>query len=107
MARLAEEQGDKVAAQRDLIEAVTIDPHNARALTALGKLREESGDTGQALTNYQRSLAFNRNQPEVAARVAKLQSATGTGPVMTPAGGARTVNVNNASPGAVPPSLIR
>ena len=51
-------------AQRELIEAVTIDPHNARALAALGRLREESGDTTQALTNYQRSLA---NQPQPAA----------------------------------------
>jgi tetratricopeptide (TPR) repeat protein len=106
MARLSEEQGDKAGAQRELIEAVTIDPHNARALTALGKLREESGDTAQALTNYQRSLTFNRNQPEVAARVAALQSASG-GPTMTPTGGTRTVNINNSTPGAVPPSLLR
>ena len=45
-----------------------------RALAALGKLREESGDPVQALANYQRSLGFNRNQPEVAARVAALQA---------------------------------
>jgi tetratricopeptide (TPR) repeat protein len=107
LARLNEELGDKAAAQRELIEAVTIDPHNPRALTALGRLREQSGDTGQALTNYQRSLQFNRNQPEVAARVAALQGATSGGPMMTPAGGTRTVNINNSSPGAVPPSLIR
>ena len=106
LARLSEEQGDKAGAQRELIEAVTIDPHNARALTALGKLREESGDTTQALTNYQRSLTFNRNQPEVAARVAALQSTSG-GPTMTPTGGTRTVNVNSSTPGAVPPSLLR
>jgi tetratricopeptide (TPR) repeat protein len=107
LARISEEQGDKAAAQRELIEAVTIDPHNARALTALGKLREESGDTKQALTNYQRSLTFNRNQPEVAARVAALQGTTSGGPTMTPAGGTRTVNINNSTPGAVPPSLLR
>ena len=29
LARLAEEQGDKQGAQRDLIEAITVDPHNA------------------------------------------------------------------------------
>ena len=86
---------------------MTIDPHNARALTALGRLREQSGDTTRALTNYQRSLQFNRNQPEVAARVAALQSATGGGPTMTPAGGTRTVNMNNSTPGAVPPTLLR
>jgi len=107
LARLSEEQGDKVGAQRELIEAVTIDPHNARALAALGKLREESGDMAQAMTNYQRSLSFNRNQPELAARVAAIQSATSGGPTMTPAGGTRTVNVNNVAPGAVPPTLLR
>ncbi len=90
-----------------MIEAITINPHNARALAALGKLREESGDTTQALTNYQRSLAYNRNQPQVAARVAALQNATSGGPVMTPSGGTRTVNINNTSPGAVPPTLLR
>jgi tetratricopeptide (TPR) repeat protein len=107
LARLNEELGDKAGAQRELIEAVTIDPHNPRALAALGKLREESGDTTQALTNYQRSLAYNRNQPEVAARVAALSGAMSPGPVVTPANGTRTVNINNTTPGAVPPTLLR
>ncbi len=66
LARLLEEQGDKLAAQQQLIEAVSIDPHNARALAALGKVREESGDPAQALANYQRSLQINRYQPHVA-----------------------------------------
>jgi tetratricopeptide (TPR) repeat protein len=74
LARLYEEFGDKEAAKNRLIDAVALAPDNPRALAALGKLREESGDPVQALANYQRSLGFNRNQPEVAARVAALQA---------------------------------
>ena len=63
--------------KRSWSNALTIDPHNARALTALGRLRDQSGDHLQALANYQRSLSINRFQPEVAARVAQLQGAVG------------------------------
>jgi len=43
---------------------------------ALGRLRDQSGNFAQALSDYQRSLAVNRFQPDVAARVAQLQAAT-------------------------------
>jgi tetratricopeptide (TPR) repeat protein len=95
LARLAEELGDRQTAQARLIEAVHIDPQNARALAALGKLREESGDTGQALANYQRSLQINRFQPQVAARAAALQTSVNGG-IVTPPGATRTVNANPA-----------
>ena len=55
-----------------LIEAVTAEPNNARALAALGKLREDAGETQQALANYQRSLQLNPNQPQLASRVVSL-----------------------------------
>jgi tetratricopeptide (TPR) repeat protein len=74
LARLYEEFGDKETAKNRLIDAVALAPQNSRALAALGKLREESGDPVQALANYQRSLAYNKNQPFVAARVAALQA---------------------------------
>ena len=41
-----------------------IDPHNARALTALGRLRDQSGDHAQALANYQQ--ASDRFQQAIA-----------------------------------------
>jgi Flp pilus assembly protein TadD len=75
LARLLEEVGQAEQAKAQLVDALTIDPHNARALTALGRLRDQSGDHMQALANYQRSLSLNRFQPEVAARLAQLQSA--------------------------------
>jgi tetratricopeptide (TPR) repeat protein len=92
LARLFEEQGNKDAAKQSLIDAIAIDPNNAKALAALGKIREETGDAQQALANYQRSLALNRFQPQVAARVASLQGVTASGPIVTPPGGTRTVS---------------
>jgi tetratricopeptide (TPR) repeat protein len=87
LARLLEENNNPDHASQRLVEALAIDPHNSRALTALGRLREVSGDRAQALANYQRSLAVNRFQPEIAARVAALQ-ASGAGlpasPLITP-----------------------
>ncbi len=87
LARLWEETNNLPQASSQLVEALAIDPHNARALTALGRLREASGDRAQALANYQRSLAINRFQPEVQTRVAAL-TAAGAGlpasPLITP-----------------------
>lgn len=93
LARLFEESGDRESAKQQLIEAVAVDPNNAKSLAALGKLREESGDPVQALANYQRSLALNRFQPQVSARVASLQSSFAPMPQVTPPGGTRTVAV--------------
>ena len=66
LARLYEETGNRDAAKQQLIEAVAVDPTNSRALAALGKLREDAGETAQALANYQRSLSVDPNQPQVA-----------------------------------------
>ena len=77
MARLFEETGERRAAKEHLLQALAIDPDNPRALAALGRLRELLGENAQALADYQRSLWRDRFQPEVAARVAALQSAVG------------------------------
>ncbi len=92
LGRLLEETGQVEQAKAQLVDALTVDPHNARALTALGRLRDESGDHAQALANYQRSLALNRFQPEVAARVAQLQAAVGTPTSTVPSTDTRTAS---------------
>jgi tetratricopeptide (TPR) repeat protein len=74
LARLSEEFGDRNKAKDYLVEALTLQPDNARALAALGKIREDSGDSAQALANYQRSLWYDNRQPQVASRVSALQS---------------------------------
>lgn len=85
LARLSEEFGDHKASEHYLLEALNVEPNNSRALAALGRLREESGNQAQALANYQRSLWNDRFQPEVAARVAALQTALGTSAVASAA----------------------
>jgi tetratricopeptide (TPR) repeat protein len=88
LARLYEESGNREAAKQQLIAAVETDPTNARALAALGKLREDFGETAQAISDYQRSLAIDPYQPQLASRIATL-----AGPVFspTPVGGTRVV----------------
>lgn len=85
LARLCEEFGDVKSAKERLVEALSINPNDTRALAALGKIREQLGEKEQALANYQRALALNRFQPEVAARVAALQPTTSARPFLTPA----------------------
>ncbi|QEG37112.1 tetratricopeptide repeat protein [Bythopirellula goksoeyrii] len=92
LARMYEENNNLPQASAKLEEAITVDPYNSRALTALGRLRESSGDTQQALANYQRSLSLNHYQPAIEARVASLQATqAGGAPVVTPPNGTRTV----------------
>ena len=73
LARLYEEFGDVESAKLHLNQAVLVDQKAARAWTALGRIREQAGETEQALANYQRSLALNPNQPLIGNRVAALQ----------------------------------
>ena len=73
LARLNDEFGNRQAAKEHLIEALAVQPDNPRALTALGKIREDDGDKAQALANYQRSLGFDNRQPQVASRISALQ----------------------------------
>lgn len=92
LARLLEESGQIEQAKSQLVDALTSDPNNARALTALGRLRDQAGDHQQALTNYQRSLALNRFQPEVAARIAQLQGAAGAPATAVPSAATRSAS---------------
>jgi tetratricopeptide (TPR) repeat protein len=86
LARLSQEYGQTKLAEQYLDEALAINPEDSRAWTARGQMREASGDYGQALQNYQQSLAINSLQPDVYQRVASLNvkiaqnAATGTPP---------------------------
>lgn len=88
LARLNDEFGNRQVAKDQLVEALAIEPENARALAALGKIREDAGDRAQALANYQRSYLRDNRQPEIAARIAALQVAAApsmTAPTSPPA----------------------
>ena len=86
LARLYEETGDLTAAKEQLLAALRVEPNNARALAALGHVRERQGDLVQALADYQRSLAINPAQPKVALRAAALQGQGVTAPGTMPPG---------------------
>ena len=72
LARLQSEFGQQKTAQQTLDDAINLDPNNARAWAARGKLREDTGDLMQAVQNYQQSLALNAVQPDLFQRVAAL-----------------------------------
>ena len=90
LARLHEEFGEGDAAQRYLAEAIDIDPTNSRAWAAMARLREQSGQYAQALSNYQQSQYLNATQPGVAQRIAMLQQRVRTAGVPASAGTAPT-----------------
>jgi tetratricopeptide (TPR) repeat protein len=106
LARLCQEYGDRKTAEERLVEALAVQPNNARALAALGKIREESGDYYQALTNYQRSLNCDDRQPQLASRVTALQTSLGITPAAAPSAPA-TPAVSNGTLMATPTSTTR
>ncbi len=71
-ARLYEEFGDSANAQAYLQQAVTQDATNPRAYAALGRLAEKTNPQ-LALASYERAYALDRNQPQLAAKVATLR----------------------------------
>ncbi len=108
LARLQEEFGDRHAAEQCLVDALAVDAKNPQALAALGRLREQNGDSQQALLAYQRSLTYDRFQSEVAARLAALQTAVGSTPTTAPPHVELPPTVaTGASPATVPPPTLR
>jgi len=73
LARLYKEFGDKTTATQLLSDALNVDYRNARALRALGHIREENGDLAQAIANYQRSYEINNVQTDLPQRIGYLQ----------------------------------
>jgi tetratricopeptide (TPR) repeat protein len=84
LARLYSEFGNREAATNTLADAVQRNPDDARQWAALGKVREESGNYSQALSNYQHSLEINPSQPDVAQRVVALQQVAARQPLALP-----------------------
>ena len=97
LARLYQEFGDLQAAKSHLNEAVRVDPHNARALAALGSLHEQLGERAAALQDYQQSLARDPAQPELAAHFATLQGGLSPASLPAPAWGETQVATGGSS----------
>ena len=64
LARLHHEFGDNVGEEEQLLAAINVDTHNARARTALGRIREEEGDYAQALAHFRHALELDPNEGE-------------------------------------------
>ncbi len=85
LARLYEEFGEHDTAKKYLEEAVQMEVDNARAWAALARIREQSGDTRQALVDYQRAYSIDNLQAGVAAKIASLQQQINRGVGVVPA----------------------
>jgi tetratricopeptide (TPR) repeat protein len=86
IARLYQEYGDNRRATDLLADALRNDSRNARALKAMGHVREVQGENQLALENYLRALQINGGDQDTIARVAYLQSQVSTsGPSRGPA----------------------
>jgi tetratricopeptide (TPR) repeat protein len=109
LARLHQEFNQNKIAEQYLDEALAMDPNNAKAWAARGKMRENSGELMQAVQNYQQSLALNSLQPDLYQRVGALNvrlaqsaiSTTGT----TIAGAAGAPGNPNPTAGTAPAAL--
>ena len=73
LARLYEEFGDESTARRHLADALNVNARDARAWTAMARLREKEGRLAQALTDYQYAYNLNSRQPGLAQRITDLQ----------------------------------
>ena len=98
LARFYEERQQTKHAQRFLQEAIAIDQNNARAWSALGRLREQSGDRNQALANYQRGYALDPTQTPLVHRIAALSQSTAGTPNPPRRDRTRLVEVERDSP---------
>jgi len=76
LARLNQEFGQSKLAEQYLDEAISMEPSNANAWAAKGRLRESTGDLVQARQNYAHSLSLNSLQPDVYQRVAAIDIRT-------------------------------
>ena len=92
LARLYYEFGNNSTATQLLSDALAIDFDNDRALRAIGALREQSGETQQALLDYQRSLQINPMQPGLSNRVAQLRLNNRVSPASSPVYSNRTAS---------------
>jgi len=89
LARLHKEYGDRTQAVQYLADALTVDSDNARALKAMGQLREENGEYQLAMDNYIRSYRANSLQHDLAAKINALQTRLASQPTAPAAGQTR------------------
>ena len=84
LAWIERQNGDTVASEQALYQALALDPGNPIATGQLGQLYQGTGQSERAMAMYQRSLHGNWMQPEVQSRLASLREANGFGNTAPP-----------------------
>ncbi len=74
LARLYQEMGDQQRAVNYLADALRLDSYNARALKAMGHIRERQGQWAMALENYSRSYQADSRQTDLIGTIQQLQT---------------------------------
>jgi tetratricopeptide (TPR) repeat protein len=82
MAWLQQEQGDMAGAEASLQTALKQNPRHTKAMAQLGQVYERSGRNSEAAALYNRSLAYNRSQPQVATRLNSMPATGGASPAL-------------------------
>ena len=77
LAWMQREMGQPDAAARSLQAALQVNPNHSTALAHLGQYYQDSGQSPQAVSLYQKSLRADWNQPEVHSRLAAAAEAAG------------------------------
>ena len=98
LARLHQEFNQTKVAQQYLDEALAMDPNNAKAWAARGRMRENSGELMQAVQNYQQSLAINSTHPELYQRIGALNVRLAQGAISSTG----TMFANSSVPAGTP-----
>jgi Tfp pilus assembly protein PilF len=74
LARLYQETGDQQRAVNYLADALRLDSYNARALKAMGHIREQQGQWAMALENYTRAYQADSRQSDLVGKIQALQT---------------------------------
>ncbi|MGL4551727.1 MAG: tetratricopeptide repeat protein [Gemmataceae bacterium] len=72
---LSLQAGDVDSARGRFQQALDLDPRDGRAMVELGRIYERLDHPGRAADLYRRSLALDRDQPEVRERLSALEKA--------------------------------
>jgi len=99
LAKLHQEFNQTKVAEQYLDEALSMDPNNAIAWAAKGRLREATGDLAQARQNYTQSLSLNSLQPDVYQRLAALDLRLSQQAIQNTIAGTQTTIANGAGAG--------
>ncbi len=93
--------GDNAGSERSFVRAVELDPENVIALRSLGDLARDRGDREAARSWYQHALEADPRDPELATRLATLDSESAVSPPSDTEAASDTTGLGTSDPRAV------